>query len=101
VAADRRTISTDAVPKPSLEVRRRRYGDRRWLVRHNDMYEIDEVTDAVWLGCIEGLTIEDIVKRVASGSDMPTARALSATVDVLRRLEWLGWVELDGAADGE
>ena len=93
----RRVISTDSAPRASWEVRRRRYGDRRWLVRHNEIYELDPVTDAIWLGCVEGLTIGAIVRRVVADFGMPTARALDATVTMLRRLEHLGFVELDDA----
>ena len=94
-----RVISTNSVPRASWEVRRRRYGDRRWLVRHTEIYELDPVTDAIWLGCVEGFTIEVIVRRIVDEFGMPTARALEATVTMLRRLEHLGFVELDGAEE--
>jgi hypothetical protein len=94
-----RIVASDSVPRISWEVRRRRYGDRSWLVRRNDIYELDPVTDAVWVGCIERLTIEQIVRRVAEISGAPTARALKATVTVLRQLEDLGFVELEQAEE--
>ena len=92
-----RIVASDSVPRVNLEVRRRRYGDRSWLVRRNDIYELDPVTDAVWVGCVERLTIEEIVRRVAELSGAPTARALKATVSALRQLEDLGFVELEQA----
>ncbi len=94
-----RIVASDSVPKVSWEVRRRRYGDRSWLVRRNDIYELDPVTDAVWVGCVERLTIEGIVLRVAEMSGVPTARALKATVHVLRQLEDLGFLELEQAEE--
>ena len=90
-------MASDSVPKPSWEVRRRRYGDRSWLIRQYNIYELDPVTDAIWVGCIEGLTIERIVQRVAEQTGAPTARALKATVTGLRQLERLGFVELEEA----
>ena len=92
-------MASDSVPKVSWEVRRRRYGDRSWLVRRNDIYELDPVTDAVWVACVERLTIEGIVRRVAEMTGAPTARALTATVKVLRQLEDLGFVELEQAEE--
>jgi hypothetical protein len=95
VAGERTTISRDAVPRVSWEVRRRRYGDRRWLVRHNDVYEIDPVTDAVWLGCAEGLTVAATIHRVAQTFELPVADAIARTVDALSGFMALGFVELD------
>ena len=95
MADERATISRDAVPRVSWEVRRRRYGDGRWLVRHNDVYEIDPVTDAVWLGCAEGLTVEAIIHRVAEAREVPLADAIAQTVDALSGLLRLGFVDLD------
>lgn len=95
MASERTTISRDAVPRVSWEVRRRRYGDRRWLVRHNDVYEIDPVTDAVWLGCAEGLTVEATIHRVAQTFELPVADAVARTVDALSGFSRLGFVELD------
>lgn len=93
------TISRDSVPRVSWEVRRRRYGDRCWLVRHNDVYEIDAITDAVWLGCAEGLTVQATIGRVAQTCELPIADAIGATVDALGRLSALGFVDL-GVIDG-
>lgn len=89
------TISRDAVPRVSWEVRRRRYGDRRWLVRHNDVYEIDPVTDAVWLGCADGLTVEATIHRVARAFELPVGEAIDRTVEALAGFSRLGFVELD------
>ena len=94
-----RIVASDSVPKPSWEVRRRRYGDGRWLVRHNEIYELDPVTDTIWIACVEGLTIEEIVKRVAAQASVPVPQALKATVTALRRLEHLGMVELEEAEE--
>ena len=88
------TISRDSTPRVSWEVRRRRYGDRRWLVRHNDVYEIDAVTDAVWLGCTEGLTVQATIGRVAEACGLPIDDAIAATVQALGQLAGLGFVDL-------
>ena len=39
-------------------MRRRRYGDARWLVCHNEIYQVDSLTDTVWLACTEGLKVK-------------------------------------------
>ena len=96
MSGERTTISRDAVPRVSWEVRRRRYGDGRWLVRHNDVYEIDPVTDAVWLACAEGLTVETTIHRVAEAFELPLADAIAQTVGAISGLVQLGFVELDG-----
>jgi hypothetical protein len=94
---DDRIVASDSMPKVSFEVRRRKYGDRAWLVRHNDIYELDPVTDAIWVACVEHLTIEQIVLRVAELSGAPTEKALTATITTLRRLEDRGLLELETA----
>jgi hypothetical protein len=99
VSEESRIVDSDSVPKVSWEVRRRRYGDRSWLVRHNDIYELDPISDAVWVACVERMTIEQIVLRVAERTGAPTARALKATITTLRRLEDLGFVELEAAEE--
>ena len=80
---DSRIVASDSVPKVSWEVRRRRYGDRAWLVRHNDIYELDPITDTIWVACVERLTIEGIVLRVAEQSGAPTAQALHSPTGLL------------------
>ena len=99
MAEESRIVASDSVPKVSWEVRRRRYGERFWLVRHNDIYELDPVTDAIWLACVERFTIEQIVRLVADQSGAPTARALQATISTPRRLEDLGFLELETAEE--
>jgi hypothetical protein len=100
MTGERVTISRDSTPRVSWEVRRRRYGDRRWLVRLNDVYEIDPITDAVWLGCIEGLTVQATIGRVADSCELPLQDAISATVEALGFLSTLGFVDL-GSGDGD
>ena len=79
-------------------MRRRRYGDARWLVCHNEIYQVDSLTDTVWLACTEGLTIEDVAYRVAEREDLPLAEALAATMGTLELLRERGLVELDEPA---
>ena len=64
-------------------------------MRHNEIYELDPVTDAVWLACADGLTVREIVARVARECELSTAAALAATVDALGRFAHLGLVSLD------
>jgi len=89
------TISRDAVPRASWEVRRRRYGDGRWLVHHNDVFEIDPVTDAVWLACAEALTVEAIIHRVAAAFELSVPDAITQTIEALSGLLRRGFVEID------
>ncbi|HEX2046196.1 MAG TPA: hypothetical protein VHF27_00425 [Acidimicrobiales bacterium] len=92
-------VLPDQVPEPSWEVRRRRYGEHRWLVRHNEVYEIDDITDAVWLGCGEGLTIGVIAQRVAADHGFSLPEAMGMTARAVRALAHLGLVRLNQVQD--
>jgi hypothetical protein len=86
-------LSKHAVPKVHYRLRRRRYNDTSWLIDHNDWYELDELTDAVWLACEQGLTVEQIVESVAARQGLPLNEALAATIDTLARFQSLGFLE--------
>ena len=64
------------------------------LLFHNDWYEIDRVTDTVWLACEEGLTVGDIVRRVAQRHRLPLADSVAAVSFALGHFHSLGFVEL-------
>jgi len=77
------TICSADVPRPAWDVRRRRYGERRWLVRHNEIYEIDEVVDVVWLACRRGLSVAGIVAEVGARTSTSMSEALELTGQAL------------------
>ena len=87
------TLSKSAVPEVNPRVRRRHYDETRWLVEHNDWYEIDELADAVWLACEQSLTVEQIVEQVAADQGLPLNEALAATVYLLERFSALGFIQ--------
>ena len=95
MAGESLSISRDAVPRVSWEVRRRRLGDRRWLIRHNDIFEIDPVTDAVWMACADGLAVKEIVVHVARIFALEMPAALEATSHALARFAHLGFVTFE------
>lgn len=88
-------VTIDTVARPSWEVRRRRYGDRRWLVRHNDIFELDPRTDVVWLACGEGRSVLDIAKQLTDDLGMPPADALAAAAGTVQLFADAGLVTLD------
>jgi hypothetical protein len=88
-------LAKDAVPRVNYRVRRRHYGDSRWLVYRNDWYVIDELSDTVWLACQEGYTIEKITHEVAARHQYPLGEALAAVVGLILHLRSLGLVSID------
>lgn len=94
------TVTLDTVPRPSWEVRRRRYGDQRALVRHNEIFQLDTLTDAVWRACGEGLTVLGIAKRLTEEFTMPPAIALQAAAGAVQVFADAGLVDLHDAPDG-
>lgn len=88
------TLSSGDVPHPAWNVRRRRYGDRRWLIRHNEIYEIDAATDAVWLACRDGSTVGGIVSRVADRLSLPRTEALELAGRSIAWLHEMGLISL-------
>ena len=87
------TISKHAVPRVSYRVRRRHYDATRWLVQQNDWYELDELTDAVWTACEQGLTVEEIILRVARDQNLPLREAVAYTAYTLERFRMLGLLD--------
>jgi hypothetical protein len=94
--SSQRTISKHAVPRTSVQVRRRRYGDGRFLFRYTEIFALDDVTDAVWLACLDGLSVEAIAHRLVEREGLPLDEAVAATVATLARLDDLGLVDLGG-----
>ena len=88
------TYHKKAVPKVSYRVRRRRYGDACWLIHRNDWYELDEVTDMIWLACEESLSIEGIIKRVSEQFKLPLAESIACTVSTIERFAQFGLLEI-------
>jgi hypothetical protein len=74
---------------------RRRYAGTRLLVRHNDWYELDELTDAIWCACDGGMTLAQITRRIAETCGLPLGEALAATVAAVLRFHELGLLDLE------
>lgn len=94
---DARINLLDSIPVQSWEVRRRRYGDGHWLVRHNEIFEIDALTDAVWRACADHLRVGAIARRVADELAAPPASLLEPTISALAMLGDAGLVRFEHA----
>jgi hypothetical protein len=86
------SVARDALVEVDYRVRRRRYDDSSFLVRHLEYVEIDEITDGVWLACEHGGTVGDVINVVAERHQLPLGEAIAATVVILERLRALGFV---------
>ena len=96
--AEELKISKRAVPRTRVEVRRRRYdAQTTWLVSRNDWFELDELTDQVWLACDEGLTVEQIAQTISDRSGLAARDALAATILAIDHFRKLHLVDLDEA----
>ncbi len=85
-------LTKTAVPQIDFRVRRRRYGDARWLVQQNDWYEVDAITDTIWGACEAQLSVEEIIKRVMEAHELTLTEALADTSLTLARFESLGLI---------
>jgi hypothetical protein len=65
------------------------------LLYHNDWYELDGVSDTIWLACEESLTIEQIAQRVVERHDLKSNEALAAVIFTLEVYRGLGFVTWD------
>lgn len=90
--AETESIPASAVPRVSFRVRRRRTHERTWLLENNRLFEVDEVTDAVWLACQERLSVEGIIRRIAARRDLSIGEATEIAVITLLRFRQLGLV---------
>ena len=92
VPADRTELSSlfDAVPTQAWDVRRRHYGERWWLVRHNEVYELDRVADAAWRACGEGRRVAAVARAVADDLGLAPTDALEPTITALVALNDAG-----------
>ena len=85
-------LSLTSIPVQSWDVRRRRYGDQRWLVRHNETFEMDPFTDAVWRACGAKVSVAAVAKLVADELDLPPVELLEPTMSALALLGDVGLV---------
>jgi hypothetical protein len=83
------------VPKCDPRAQRRRYGDVPWLVLHHQWVQLDEVADAIWLGCQAGWTVEEIVLSLTAAVRCPMNEALAATVAVLEFMRTNGFISYE------
>jgi hypothetical protein len=87
-------VSRRARVRTDFRVRRRRYRTASFLLFHNEWYEIDDVTDTVWQACEEGITVGEMVSRVAARHRVPMREAVAAVSYALGYFLELGFVEL-------
>lgn len=80
-------------PVTDHRVRRRRYGTEVWLVRKNDWYVLDQVTDQIWIWCEEGIPISDMVQQLAAGEGLGLRDAVAAVVFSIVRFEDLRLID--------
>jgi hypothetical protein len=95
-----RTVSRDAVVRPDHRVRRRRYGEQAFLIRHLEYFALDGMSDTVWRGCERALPVGEVVALVAREHALPLDEALAATVLALERFRALALVHYGREADG-
>jgi len=93
-------LSRETVVRVDYRVRRRRYAETTWLVRHTEFYELDDVADAVWLGCERGDTVGGIVEAVSRAHHLAFGEALARTAVTLERFRALGFVHYEAQAVG-
>ena len=91
-------IRRDARVRADHRVRRRKHDGVCLLVRNTEFFEIDAVTDSVWLGCEQGASVGEIVESVAGRHALPLEEALAATIVTLERFRTLGLAGYDGPA---
>jgi len=88
------SVSSRARARTDFRVRRRRYNSATMLVFHNDWFEIDQVTDTVWTACEDGLTVAEIIQRVAARHQLALPESMAAVSYALGHFQSLGFVEL-------
>lgn len=88
------TISSQARLRTNFRVRRRRYNAATVLVFHNDWYQVDAITDTVWLACEQGATVGETVQRVADEHKLPLQEAVAAVSFAVGWFLELGMAEL-------
>jgi len=88
-------IDKEIAPKCDPRAQRRRYGDVPWLVLRHHWIELDEIADAIWIGCQAGRTVEEIVLSLAAAVPCPMNEAVAATVAVLEFLRTNGFVSYE------
>jgi hypothetical protein len=86
------SIRRDAAVRADYRVRRRKYDENRFLIRHTEFVVIDEITDAVWVACERGCTVGEIITAVEDSQHLPLGEAAAAVVVTLERLRARGFV---------
>src|SRR5262249_28729316 len=92
------TIRRDATVRADYRVCRRRYNELTLLIRHIEYFEIDAITDAVWLACERSCTVGEIAESVARKHALPLGEALAATLVTLERFPALGFASYERRA---
>ena len=87
-----RSLPRTTVVRADYRVCRRRYNETTLLIRHTEYFEIDGITDSVWLDCERSSTVGAIIESVARKHALPLSEALAATVVTLERFRALGFV---------
>lgn len=93
--ADGTVLSLSSIPVQSWEVRRRHYGGQHWLVRHNETFELNALTDAVWRACSDRISVGAVARVVADELQLPPLDLLEPTVAALQLLGSAGLVRFE------
>ena len=89
-----RRTEADMRTSSEREVRRRHDCETAWLDRRNDWYELDDLTDLVWLECEGGTTVEQIARSIGSARGLSFEEALAVTVLAIDRFRELQLLDL-------
>jgi hypothetical protein len=85
-------ISTSLIPKADYHVRRRKYLDGPWLIANSRFYQLDTLTDHLWVACDGNATIEEIAKGLSATENLTLGEALAATLLILEYFRELGFI---------
>ena len=88
-------LSLSSIAVQSWDVRRRHYGGQHWLVRHNETFELNELTDAVWRACTDRVSVAAVARVVAEELDLPPVSLLEPTLAALHLLGGAGLVHFE------
>lgn len=88
-------LSLTSVPVQSWDVRRRQYNGQHWLVRHNETFELNDLTDAVWRACTDHVSVAAVARIVADELGEPPVSLLEPTLAALHLLGGAGLVRFE------
>jgi hypothetical protein len=90
-------IARTDVAVVDFRVRRRRYGARVWLVRHNEWFEIDGLFDYVWKCAQSGRRFEDVAIDAGCHFEWSLSEAIAGVSAAWATLHQHGLIDVSEA----